>query len=294
MSSKKNEITNLSFNNYEGQSYIECIHEFINAIDKFTRFAEAVKETYYLDKDVEVEFFKKQRDLEHDLEFLDLGYHEIAKLGKEIRSLRRHRRGYKNDYLLNEGIKEFVKDNNYKHMDILKDLKSDLRQLINRIEKDLMYIENQKYTERSTVENIMNMKKDDIDNEENKLDQDLISLNRILNKFAINVESYMDKEQRVITAKLQLSNRFGIKSGKEYIINIGNDIEQCFKPRLQNIICETSTSDMCIPDPFGKNTLSGIISILSEQRDFLYDINITIREGKKEIKSKKSGRKKKK
>lgn len=275
----------LEFNNWNGKTLAEVVRDFSN-------FINAVKETYYKDKDIEMEMMRKQNDLLHDLELGDLKYHDIAKIGKEIRSLRVNRREYKNNYLLNESIKEFFKEyEGQKFIDRLNNL-------ADRLDKDATMIKNQYYNKRSNIDNLSNLKKDSGNNEDTK-NEDLIQLNRVLKKYCLSLDSTIDRVKKdgdlpTIEARMQLDIPFGLKKGKQLISDLGSNIEKFYKPGLKDITCGIQSSDMLIPDQYGKNTLTGKIHIMLDG-DEIYELHVCIRESKdKSYDSKKSKKGKKK
>jgi len=272
----------LEFNNWNGKTFAEVVRDFSN-------FINTMKEVYFKDKDVESEMMRKQNDLLHDLELGDLKYHDIAKIGKEIRNLRINRREYKNEYLLNESIKEFYKD--YDGQKLIDRLNG----LADRLEKDANMIQNQYYNKRSNIDNLANLKKDS-GNHEDSESEDLIQLNRVLKKYCLSLDSSILKDKNgsnlpVIEAKMQMEMPFSLKKGKQLITDLGNNIEKFYKPGLHDITCRISSSDMMLPDQFGKNTLTGQIHIILSD-DVIYELHVTIREGKSHDKKNKRGKKK--
>lgn len=283
----------MEFNKWNGKNFSDVVGDFKNSIEDFIEFVETVKETYYKDKDVDSEMLRKQNDLLHDLELDDLKYHEIARLGKEIRQLRRNRREYKNEYLLAESIKDFYKDN-YTIVD-LKKLSGVLDTLQKRLIKDSEIIQNQYYNKRSTIDNISTLKKDS-DDRENSEAEEIIQLNRVLKKYCINLESKKEtlNDDCIIYAKMQLEKSFKLNAGKKILNELGNNIERFYKPHLADVTCDVKTSDMLLTDEYGKNILTGTITIYQEY-DVLYTLHITIREGKQNSNSaSKKGKKGKK
>ena len=272
----------MEFNNWNGKTFAEVVRDFSN-------FINTMKEVYFKDKDVESEMMRKQNDLLHDLELGDLKYHDIAKIGKEIRNLRINRREYKNEYLLNESIKEFYKD--YDGQKLIDRLNG----LADRLEKDANMIQNQYYNKRSNIDNLANLKKDS-GNHEDSESEDLIQLNRVLKKYCLSLDSSILKDKNgsnlpVIEAKMQMEMPFSLKKGKQLITDLGNNIEKFYKPGLHDITCRISSSDMMLPDQFGKNTLTGQIHIILSD-DVIYELHVTIREGKSHDKKNKRGKKK--
>ena len=281
----------MEFNNYNGQTFAEYVDGLHKQCQEFLEFCESVKERYFADKDVEAEMLKKQNDLLHTIELDDLNYHGIARIGKEIRELRRNRRGYKNDYLMNEPIKELAKDSS--QMEVIERFVGILTVLSSKLKETEEFIYSQKYNKRSSVENISEMKREDSDEEDNRHKEDIIILNRVLSKYAINVELGFDEHiPNLINAKLQLENHFSIKSGKKQLQSLAENIEKYYRPGGKQITCDISTSDMCLVDDYNKNTLSGEISILIDGDEF-YKLHIIIRSGKKDAPSSKKGSKKK-
>lgn len=281
----------MDYNNLTEKEYIIYIQNVKDTFSNFLDFLDNIKERYYKNKDIDVEMLKKQNDLLHDIELDDLTYHEIARLGKAIRELRRNRREYKNDYLYHESIKEFAKDQN--NINNIKSLISSLDQLCKSITEDANYVNNQKYNTRSHIENITSMKFGSNDENDTR-NEDIILLNRVLNKYAVNVETIADKASLSdLYVRMQLENPFSIKTGKKFLIELNDNIEKFYKPRQQNISCKITTSDMCLTDDFGKRELSGIITI-SINDSVLYYVHIVIREGKNnniKKKDKKKGKK---
>lgn len=281
----------MDYSNWTEKEYTEYIQKMKEMCSEFLVFLEHVKERYYKSKDVDSEMLRKQNDLLHDIELDDLNYHEIARLGKAIRELRRHRREYKNDYLYHESIKEFAKNPN--NVNNIKGLIVSLDELCKKVSSDAEYVNNQRYNTRSSIENITTMKLNS-NNENDTRSEDIISLNRVLNKYAVNVETISDAEDLTkLYIKLQLENSFNLKAGKKYLIDLSESIERYYKPRQKNISCIVTTSDMCLVDDFGKNTLSGQIKIMYEDTLF-YILQIVIREGKNPNPKKKSKHKGKK
>ena len=278
-------------NNWHGQDYVSYLKGVRDACSGLLDFLENVKERYFASKDVEVEMLKKQNDLLHDLELEDLNYHGIARVGKAIRELRKNRREYKNDYLLHESIKDYAK--NLKHIDSIRELVTSLDELMNKITSDSEYVINQKYNKRSSIDNIVSMKPNS-NNEDDSRSEDLILLNRVLNKYAVNVDSALDEDinSHTIHIKMQLENPFTLKSGKKFLIELGSNIEKYYKPGQKNVSTKTSTSDMCLKDEYNKNTLSGQIDI-SIDDTILYKLQIVIREGKNNVNSQKKNKSKK-
>lgn len=282
----------MEFNNWKGQSFAEYVNDLLTNCQDFLEFCETVKERYFADKDVEAEMLKKQNDLLHDIELDDLNYHGIARVGKEIRELRRNRRGYKNDYLMNEPVKELAKDKDKmdtveKFIDIISSLKDDLEHM-----EEFIY--SQKYNRRAKIENISEMKIEDSNEDSNRKNEDLIMLNRILNKYAANVETcFAESDDGLIIAKLQSEKHFSLKGGKSQLSQISEGIEKYYKPCGKPVICSLSTSDICLPDDYGKNILSGQISCMINDEE-IYKIRVILRSGKKDSSSKsKKGSKKK-
>ena len=271
----------MDFNVYNGKKYHEIVDDFIN-------FIETTNEIYYRDKDVDEEMLRMQNNLLHDLEFNKLNYHGIAKIGKEIKTLRNHRREYKNEYLLVEPIKNFYKGN----LSVIDELK----EVSKKLKENELWLSNQFYNQRGIVDNLIDMEKDNRD-EDNVIKEDLISLKRVLNKYSSIIDIKVDKDTKKITATLQLEGTYGINRSKEYILSLGENIEKFYKPRLNNIICTTSTSDMMLKDNSGRKTLTGIIEIFLPEGEKLYELHITIRGGKEDFsenKKSKKGKKKKK
>lgn len=278
-------------NNWNGKPYHEVVLDFANFLDE-------IKEDYYRNKEIESEMNKKQQDILHDLEFGDYKYHEIAKLGKEIRDLRRNRREYKNAMLYDTPIKEFIKD---KKKDFYI---TELRELAHELEENSKIVDNQYYNIRASIDNISTMKKDS-KKEEDINSEDLIQLNRVLNKYCVSLESNISGIDEVngsllINAKMQLENQFGLHGGKKIISDIAKNIEKFYKPRgSSKMVCHSTSSDICLHDDYGKNTLLGNITIYnSSNLDIpLYILTITIREGKnvesKGKKKNKGGKKRK-
>ena len=281
----------MDYNNWTEKEYIDYIEKVKTTCSEFLVFLDSIKETYYKNKDVDSEMLRKQNDLLHDIELDDLNYHEIARLGKAIRELRRNRREYKNDYLCHESVKEFAKNPN--NINSIKNLINSLTDLAKNVEEDFTYVNNQRYNTRSSIENITTMKLNS-NNENDTRSEDIISLNRVLNKYATNVETVCDEnDSSRLYIKMQLENTFALKSGKKYLFDLGSNIEKYYKPRQKNISCKVVTSDMCLSDDYGKNTLSGQISIMSDDT-LLYVLQIVIREGKNNINPKKKKSKGKK
>lgn len=274
----------MEFNNWNGKPFSDVVRDFHN-------FINTLKEVYYKDKDVESEMMRKQNDLLHDLELGDLKYHDIAKIGKEIRNLRINRREYKNEYLLNESIKEF-----FKELDGQKFLDR-LTTLADRLEKDADMIQNQYYNKRSNIDNLASLKKDSGDQRDSE-SEDLIQLNRVLKKYCLSLDSNLLKEKKsgilpMIEAKMQIDNPFGLKKGKQLITDLGHNIEKFYKPGLRDVTCTTSSSDMMLPDEFGKNLLTGQIHILLDGNE-IYELHVTLREGKNRTPDSKKSKKGKK
>lgn len=286
----------MEFNKWNGKNFSDVVGDFKKSIEDFIEFVETIKETYYKDKDIDTEMLRKQNDLLHDLELDDLKYHEIARLGKEIRQLRRNRREYKNEYLLAESIKDFYKDN-YTIVD-LKKLSDVLGKLQERLIKDSEILQNQYYNKRSTIDNISTLKKDSEEREDSEAEE-IIQLNRVLKKYCTSLDSKKesDNDKCVIYAKMQLEKSFKLNSGKSFLNELGSNIERFYKPHLADVTCEVKTSDMLLNDEYGKNILTGTI-IIYQEYNMLYTLHITIREGKqnsnstskKAKKSKKRGR----
>ena len=281
-------------NNWTEKAYVAYIQNVKDSCSGLLQLLDNVKERYYKSKDVESEMLRKQNDLLHDIELDDLNYHEIARLGKAIRELRRNRREYKNDYLYHESIKEFAK--NQTNITNIKSLITSLDELCKNIISDTEFVNNQKYNTRSHIENITTMKLNS-NNEKDTRSEDIISLNRVLNKYAVNVDiATDDNDFSILNIKMQLENSFSLKSGKKFLLELSENIEKFYKPRQKNILCKVVTSDMCLPDSYGKNTLSGQIFITYDNNQ-LYTLQITIREGKNNIvptnkKTKKKNKKK--
>lgn len=267
----------MDYNNSTNKDYIEYIETVKKSCEDFLTFLEDIKERYYKSKDVDSEMLRKQNDFLHDIELDDLSYHEIARLGKAIRELRRHRREYKNDYLYHESIKEFAKNQN--NINNIRNLITSLDELCKNINDDATYVDNQKYNTRSKIENITTMTLNS-NNENDVRSEDIISLNRVLNKYAINVETTIDETDATnLHVKLQLDNPFSLKTGKKYLTELSENIEKYYKPRQKNITSKVITSDMCLIDDYGKHTLSGQIYITHNDNLF-YILQIVIREGK--------------
>lgn len=273
----------MEFNNWKGRTYDAVI-------DDFAELLKTVKEVYSRDKDVDAEMMKKQNDLLHTLEFDDLNYHGIARLGKEIRELRRNRREYKNEYIFFDSIYKFLKE-----MDSDKFINR-LTELADKLRKDAELIPNQKYTQRSNIKNITEIKKDSNKQDDLK-SEDLISLNNILNRYCINLSSeFTDKKCENISIKMQLDPPMSLGKLKNFATNLKNNIESKYSPNnYKNISCKLITSDMILKDEFGKNILKCSIDIVdNETAKVIYSLNISLREGKNRDDDVKKSNKKKK
>lgn len=273
----------MDFNNWKGRSFDEVVNDFADFLD-------AVKEIYFKNKDVETEMNKKQLDLLHDLELEDLKYHDMAKIAKEIRALRKSRREYKNEYLLAEPVKEFFREHSGDRFI------SDLRTLANSLNKTAHMLENQYYNRRSTIENISDIKKDSNKDEDTQA-EDVIQLNRVLNKYCTYMKSSFDYDSdlgcKMIMLDLTVDFPINLKRGKDYIANLSSNISKFYRPRLKTVDCTYITSDMCLPDDMirGRRSFTGTIIINSEDKP-MYKLSIKIREGKEVSNSNNSSKKK--
>ena len=135
---------------------------------------------YKKDADIENEMFKEQNNLLHSLELDELSYHQIARVGKQIRELRKSRRGYKNEYILYEPIVKFV--NSY------KDFLPHLTELVKDVEKVENHLAQQKYNVRKTVDGLSEMHNNDTSLENIKKEK-LIIFNKILSIKSIDYTS---------------------------------------------------------------------------------------------------------
>lgn len=276
----------MEFNEWNGKSFSQYVGDLVSQCQDFLTFCDTVKERYFTDKDVEDEMNKLQNDLLHTLEFDDLNYHGIARVGKEIRALRKNRRGYKNDYIMNEAVKNLAKDEN--KMRIVNEFLGIITVLRDELEKTEDFIISQKYNKRSKIENIAEMKIEDSDEESNKRTEDLISLNRVLSKYAKNVIcDFDDNDDFKMIAKLQLDSHFSIKGGTQYLKALSDNVEKYYRISGKPCTTDISISDMVLQDEYYKNTLMGIMT-LSVDGDEYYKVHITIRSGKKEEKKKSS------
>ena len=265
-------------NNWKGRSYSEVIRDFIE-------FIETVKETYYRNKNIDEEMLKKQNDLLHDLELLNLSYHEIARTGKEIRQLRKNRREYKNEYLCIEPVKDFYKDFE-PHKFIQK-----LKILADQLDTNFKRIENQKYTYRSNIDNIITMKKDDT-SQENIESNDIIQLSKLVKSYLKNITTNINKDNEypIVSISGSVDECFGIKRGKKLFNDVDKLINKFFKPGNKDISTRSKSSDILLTNK--DNTKYMIGEIFIEYNDsILYKISLKIN-GKNRInKSNKNKRK---
>ena len=253
----------MEFNNWKGRTFSEVINDFADFLD-------TLKEVYYNNKDIDLAMMKKQNDMIHDLEFLDFTYHQVARWGLEVRSLRRNRREYKNEYLLCEDIKNFYKDKGG------QSFINELRELADSIDKKADMLLNQTYTERCGIDNITEIKKDS-DNKKDRYVEDLILLNRVLNKYCIHLESSINEDSEIplIKATMYLDSHVTVKYGKTFIHDLGTNIEKFFRPSSHdNISSQTVSSDMLIDYPDSKEKyLTGNIRIFSKEWE-LYVVHV--------------------
>lgn len=265
------------YNNWHGKTFDEVVRD-------FAEFLDYTKEIYFKDKDVEVEMNKKQQDLLHKLEFDDLKYHDIARLGKELKQLRVSRRDYKNECMLSEPIKEFVKENGGDSF-IAK-----LKTLEQAIVNQYKLVDNQYYVNKSTMPDICNLKNDSNDLS-SKVTEEVIQLNRVLKQYCRNLTYEIQKDDSYncpyISMKMQLDCRFNINQGRQLINGFAKNIEKYYRPSGKVVKCEFITSDMLLYDGYNKASLMANMSIY-DNNELIYVLNLTIREGSPKQDDKKS------
>lgn len=212
----------------------EQINEFADMINRCAN-------VYKTNKNIESEMFKKQTDLLHDFEEPDLTYHEIARIGKAMRELRLHRRGYKNEYILYEPIVDFLKK--------YKTLVEDLRTLSENIVKVEKHLSNQYYNKRSKVDNIIGVAKDS-STLENKSIVELITLNNILDKVSTDHTSSVITQPNNKFIELEFSVTTNVESHirpmRDKFLSIRHYLEKSFMPNVKDKCVQISTSDMVI------------------------------------------------
>ena len=269
---------------YEFATFIE------NSIFKFHKY-----------KDIDNEMLKKQNDYLHDFEAEEQTYHETARIGKQLRELRRNRRKYKNAYIIYEPLVAFVK----KYCkNTTNDIIHDLRSLADDIRKVEAHLTNQIYNTRSKVPNVQELS---IDNgkDSNKIKEDLIIINNIISKYSskyssIINENYSTDHTTRIDIQISLPNIITYSNSSQMIYNIGELIEKKFNFDKKYYV-KYKLSDLLIQEN-SKDKMTAIISIYdcSSSRiikiddESVYELHISIygkRDTTKKQKKKKNRKK---
>ena len=245
--------------NLENMKISEQINDFCQLLIKSVNI-------YKKDTDIENEMFKEQNNLLHSLELDELTYHQIARLGKDIRDLRRSRREYKNEYILYEPIVKFINSH--------KDLINEINELIKDVEKVEKHLSQQKYNVRQTIDGLSTMHNDKSVDTLRK--EKCISLVNILRSYTIQHEYEFDacEDMQNDICDNYVSLKFNaivedyntLKCLKEDIYKIFNAIAQTYE--LGDLdTYEIITSDMLKASKGGKGvSLSGQMDIWKDNK----------------------------
>lgn len=233
------------------------IEKLSDYVKEFANLLQEKETIYHKDHDIEAEMFNKQNDLLHDIEIPDLTYHEIARIGKSIRELRRNRRKYKNEYILYEPISIFIKS----HPGIIDDLIN----LSCDIKKVEAHLDNQYYNKRSKIDDIEHTNKDD-SSTDNVAREDLVSLNKIISKHSSEFTSTISSingECVEYSYNITLDSRERYEELRDRFFQIKSSIEKYFKTDIESKYVEYRVSDMMSSDCFNVRKL--------DARIFIYD-----------------------